>query len=357
MDQFLNTNNVHETLQSTARHSSHGPAYSISVPPLKDTEWTQDSRKWDDVDIPGSPKLSRLFEKLQLEYPTDIPLISISTPFEACAHSYILDTGIEEFSDEEQQVIVVEGEVTRADLLRSPSSVTPNREVSLVGYPEQNLLKLSFDEWAVYQWDFSAGRPFHTDIRMSLMKPLSPFPIFPGKRVHHSSSVVSPTWRNQLQSLKAEEELYQKILRRFENIPTSDDAQIAGTLCRLAEIHEKRSEYQEQEGLLRRATSILRRFRGFNHRQTLNVFNLLVDCLIAQGKYQEANNIHQPVHAAILRFYGLEEDLTQESIITMANSYYFIDRDEEADRLDRQILQIRLSLLGPSHPKTLGEIF
>jgi len=74
-----------------------------------------------------------------------------------------------------------------------------------------------------------------------------------------------------------------------------------------------------------------------------------VECLVDQGKYRLADKIHQGCHAKIQKRFRAEDDLALDSTLEKANILYHQSKYDEAERLEREVLQVRLSTLGPRH--------
>jgi hypothetical protein len=63
--------------------------------------------------------------------------------------------------------------------------------------------------------------------------------------------------------------------------------------------------------------------------------------------------IYQLLHATILDHLSLEDNLALESATNMADIHYSLGQLEESDKLDWQVLRIRLIALGLRHADTL----
>jgi tetratricopeptide (TPR) repeat protein len=352
MDNELdNTNGCEPSLPNT-RSSTLTPHDSTSVSPATVIESSQNLSIWTTVDLPGSPLLSRLFKALQIECPTEIPPISIGSPVAECAKTYIADVDVGEISNGKQTDDAMEQGALEANSIPGCSAVVLRKEFPPFSLRKWNLLNESFDEWAFSQWDFSKGQPFNMEISLGPLKPLSPFPILPntaGHRPPSTSSVLS----GRLQALEMEETIYRNRLDRLKRIFNENDPRIILTMSDLAIIYYKQSKHQQRERLLRHIAILTQRTYGFKHRNTLHAYVDVADALNVQGRFRQAAKIHQLVHATMPNLIAPEDELALSSAISRSDTYCGLEQDEEAEKLNRQLLQMRLITLGPKHKKTL----
>jgi len=353
-DDELNNTDGPELPLPDAGNSTLIPVESTSISPTKILEFSQSLSIWAAVDVPGSPTLSRLFEALQIECPMEITPISIGSPVEESAKSYIADIDIVEISDGKQTDDAIEEGHHGANFLSYCSSMGLHKESTVLSYPGWSLPNESFDEWAFSQWDFSKGQPFNIELNVGPTKPLSPFPIPPAANVRRIPGFKLPIAFDRRKEIEMEEILYKTRLRKLKRTLNADDPRILNVRRSLADVYSKQCKYRQKERLLRHIAIGAQRTYGFGHHMTLSAYIDVVDLLIDQGKQQHAAKIHHLVHTTIVSLFGLEDYLTLRSMVTMSNVCYFLNRDGEAERLYRQVLQMRLNTLGPRHGDSLA---
>lgn len=352
----MDTTDGHEPSLPTPGKSALILADSASASTTEVGESSQSLSIWDTVDVPGSPLLSRLFEALQIECPTEIPPISIGSPVAASAESYIADIEMGGICNREQFDDAVEKDAPRASSMPNCSSVALRREDSPLSCPEWNLPDESFDEWAFSQWDFSKGHPFNIEMNTGPMRPISQFPISPSTDARGTCALTSIVPFGRLKELEMGETYYKSKLGRFKRLLSADDPRTVEIMRSLAAIYCKQSKYRQEERLLRLIAKSTQKTCGFKHRETLSDYLSVVKVLDIQGKFRQAAKIHQLVHATIQSLIGPEDKLSILSTNYLSDLCYGLCQYEEADKLDRQILQIRLNTLGPRHTLTLRGI-
>jgi tetratricopeptide (TPR) repeat protein len=186
------------------------------------------------------------------------------------------------------------------------------------------------------------------------MKGLSPFPVTqPAVNAWSTFSSVLPTLDIR-RNLELDEVQQKRKLARFRRISGLNDARTHEALRHLAYIYFQQTKYQLAERLYRRRAGLIRNLRGFEHEDTLAAHLDVIELLHAQGMYLQAANIHHLVHQTVLKNFGCETSLALRSSDIMADRLDTFQENEEADKLRRQVLQIRLSTLGLRHAETLS---
>lgn len=210
--------------------------------------------------------------------------------------------------------------------------------VSTTKIPDQ-----SFSEWALSRWDFSRGCPSYTNP----INTLSPFPVWPpnafGKPLHFSRS----------RDLDMEEITYKIRLRNLINTLGTANPKTLNIMHTLADIMWEKGEWSTAQRLSRQAAIYKQEVRGSTQLTKLVIYLDAMQNAVFRGEYFRAKAIHEPVHAAILKLVGPEDEVALESTDIMAKIYYHLAKYEEADRLWRQLLQINLQALGLRHKQTM----
>jgi tetratricopeptide (TPR) repeat protein len=88
--------------------------------------------------------------------------------------------------------------------------------------------------------------------------------------------------------------------------------------------------------------------------ETLDAWLGLIDAITAQGRYVEGKILHQEIHPSIVRMVPAHHWLMQKSLQTIAIISGNLGIHEDAEHYYRQLVQIRLSALGPRHGDTLA---
>lgn len=308
---------------------------------------------WTTVDVPGSPLLTRLFEALQIECPDGIPAVSIGSPITATAQSYVADAEIEEIFLGNEIDNTMDKDVTAAISLSSCSSVVTWNKDSPLSYSEWTIPRESFDEWAFSRWDFSKDISSNIELNMGPMRPLSPFSTPSSTGAHGARGLAITPSSAWLKALELDEKIYKSRLNRLKKLVGLDDPRTLEVMGRLATTYWNKSKHRLAEPLLRHIAKSTRTAHGFKHRKTLSAHIDVIAILINQGKYRQAAKICQPVHAAILNLISPGDSLMVDSTISMSRIYSGLSQNEEAERLNRQVLQVRLNTFGPRHRETL----
>jgi tetratricopeptide (TPR) repeat protein len=278
--------------------------------------------------------------------------LSIGSPIAASAQSYLNVTDLGDTSNWEQTNDTVEKEAPGRNPLHTGSSVVLWREDPPLSCSDWFPSNESFDEWAFSQWDFSKGHPINTEMVMNPgpLRPISPFPISPTwATTAYPRPVPSGRWK----LLERRESNYRNRLKSLKRMFSEDDHRIIQTMWDLADIYYEQGKFQLEERLLRHLAKSMQKIHGFKHRSTLDAYIDVLNNLCRQGKWRQAANIHRLVHTTILRVFGPDDILTLHSTFTMSNIYSGFGEDEEAERLDRQLLQISLNTSGPRYESSL----
>eukprot|EP00729_Bicosta_minor_P020795 gene20795-biopygen13417 len=184
-------------------------------------------------------------------------------------------------------------------------------------------------------------------------------------------------------------------VRRVQHVPETDEESVAAHLG-LANALTAESKHSEAEMVLRKVLALCQRLFGAEHQNTLAAAHNLAECLRHQRKFEEAIKLFKSILRSQRRVFGMEHRSTlytksalatalQENgqfeeaekmfrttlktmkrvlpkndayILTALNNFAgLLDarlrKHAEADAMYREVLTIRLQVLGPEHPQTL----
>jgi tetratricopeptide (TPR) repeat protein len=107
------------------------------------------------------------------------------------------------------------------------------------------------------------------------------------------------------------------------------------------------------ETWFRRVVTAKQKVKWYKPQQTLNACLQVIECVLNQNRYKEAQQIHEDFHVKIERLLGVDHEICLRSRDTMA---FLLQRSgflAEAESVRRQVLQSRLITLGTRHPYTI----
>src|SRR6266567_788226 len=147
------------------------------------------------------------------------------------------------------------------------------------------------------------------------------------------------------------EALFQRAIRRGEQVLGVDHPQVATALHGLAILYAEQGKYAEAEPLHQRALHIRERALGAEHPQVAAVLHNLAVDYSEQGRYEEAQSLFQRVLQIWEQTLGPEHPRVAEALQGQANLFLAQGQDEQARPLLLRALQTRERSLGPNHPK------
>ena len=121
----------------------------------------------------------------------------------------------------------------------------------------------------------------------------------------------------------------------------------------LAGVLHAQGKWQEAENLHREALEIRLRVFGEEHAQTLVTMNNLGMVLSSQGRLQEAEEMYRKASRGMGQVLGKEHQNTLSSMNNLGCVLGHQHRWHEAEEVHRQVLEVRRRVLGPKHHDTL----
>ncbi|KAE8396150.1 hypothetical protein BDV23DRAFT_168407 [Aspergillus alliaceus] len=125
---------------------------------------------------------------------------------------------------------------------------------------------------------------------------------------------------------------------------------------RIADCLVSDGRYQEAEALQKELMEINQERNGPDHPSTLNSMAKLASTYRNQGRWNEAEKLEVQVLESRKTVLGAEHPSTLTSMAKLAFTYYKQGRLNEADNLEMQVLKTRMTVLGAEHPDTLTSV-
>src|SRR6266699_2132216 len=147
------------------------------------------------------------------------------------------------------------------------------------------------------------------------------------------------------------EALFQRAIRRGEQVLGVDHPQVGEAICGLATLSWRQGKYGEAEPLFQRAIHLGEQMLGVDHPQVATALHGLAILYAEQGKYAEAEPLHQRALHIRERALGAEHPQVAAVLHNLAVDYSEQGRYEEAQSLFQRVLQIWEQTLGPEHPR------
>src|SRR6266568_1125947 len=147
------------------------------------------------------------------------------------------------------------------------------------------------------------------------------------------------------------EALFQRAIRRGEQVLGVDHPQVGEAICGLATLSWRQGKYGEAEPLFQRAIHLGEQMLGVDHPQVGTALHGLAILYAEQGKYAEAEPLHQRALHIRERALGAEHPQVAAVLHNLAVDYSEQGRYEEAQSLFQRVLQIWEQTLGPEHPR------
>src|SRR6266566_2886378 len=147
------------------------------------------------------------------------------------------------------------------------------------------------------------------------------------------------------------EPLFQRAIHLGEQALGVDHPQVGEALYKLASLYRDRGKYGEAEPLFQRAIHLGEQMLGVDHPQVATALHGLAILYAEQGKYAEAEPLHQRALHIRERALGAEHPQVAAVLHNLAVDYSEQGRYEEAQSLFQRVLQIWEQTLGPEHPR------
>ena len=316
--------------------------------------WVQDDEeyrywpfaRWANVDVQGSPKLTRLFENLTIEtngLTDDIECLVLP--------SSLIDS--QAYSKE----FVTTSELTHIQHRGNDPSLPwdddfsfPDIEVGLVIPPARSQATLKAFKLSNSDVWFPSGTQI--ELPPGTFGELYPFPSsVPG---HSSTSQSSGT---VTKSHKTKELEYKSQLRLWKR------AGIDETHPAVFEVTRRLALALYNQGKERHAETLYRKLLSGQQKpdeivsiKILSVQLGLVESICDQGRFLEARELHETVHGAITKTLPPHHPLFRRSLTSIIRIFDWMHNFEEKEIVSRQLVQLSLIDLGPKNPATIRAI-
>lgn len=289
---------------------------------------------WGSVDVPGSPQLSRLFEALHIYHPSTMEPLSLS------------DSQVADYSDHA-------GFVSGADL----SNMSPAKE-------EQAGTYLRGPSTSIKHLDIASPATLHNNhCGVDLQAPgtfvQSPSPFselypFPTSLNQSARKTLTNLSELNVLSLEAQANHLQSYLATFGNNFSTTNPMILRTMETLGEAFFKMGNFIESEVWWTRLIASLTQVEGAQLIRKISAMNQALKSLHWQGNRSADIEALDRQTSQLLTKYSLSEhevalEYLQEKSTRLSNKR----RTSEAEIIRRQILQIRLTHLGPRDLRTI----
>jgi len=295
-----------------------------------DCELCQDSWPfdWSTVDVPGSPGLTRLFKALEIEnfLAEELSLSASDTE----TQQYISDTDMQLLFNEENKQLSVDLQHSSTSQPRKDLVPTHNRRSQTPHYPWRDIE-------AVY-WGYNAS-------------PLTEIYIFqPVQNVAQKATVPRvPKW----ESLDEEEREVETTLRKLKQQLQNYHPAVIVLMENLSDVYYRQNKHKQAEKILRTLVDIQRRTLGPMHLRTLQISQKLINTLVGQGQYVQAQALQNDLRSTILKSVHPEHLVAVHAMEVQALLSGALGDHEQDENLNREALQIRLAAHGPRDKQTL----
>jgi hypothetical protein len=244
---------------------------------------------WSAMDIPGSPKLSRLFKALEIECSKPLPPISLDDSASDSEDPICLsDLEMRDLFNEDNKGVSVDL------VLPSSSSRDEKSFVSLVSDSSSQHIHYPWRDIEAVFCGYRSPSPFNEIY------------VFPPSRTSGRApkpiATVSTSYRMKETELEAK---FDKLKRQF---PIHHAAVIA-VMEHLANIYYNLNKMQKAERLYRSLVDVFQRTVGPTNLKTLMACRDVISTIIFQGKYAEAQSLNQNLRSAISKLVSPHHDL------------------------------------------------
>lgn len=308
--------------------------------------WVQDEEYqywpfalWANVDVQGSPKLTRLFESLAIKTNSngllnDIESLVLPAPsFELCTPSTQMNVTPSKLTN-------VCGEENGAFLSCDAETSFLDTDSRLVIPAPRPFRFANCDAW------FPSGS--RIEVCPSPFRELYPFPT----TLPLGSSNCSQRSETVTNSHKIKEQEYSSKLE-FLKMAGIDETHLVviEVTRRLALALYNQGKERQAEVLYRKLLSAQSRETGQTDMLAIQID--LIDSICDQGRFLEAREMHKGVHESIVRTLTPHHPLFRRSLISLIRTCDWMCHFEEKESLCRQLVQISLIHFGPRDPASI----
>lgn len=280
------------------------------------------SSYWECVDVVGSPGLTRLIGALTIEACQEIPFLDLNASHSDFGESLNCDPMDLCESSDTDRIRTESKRDSTSYLVRQVLAKNDRRaSVSWVS-PESNRLSEISGACSISH----------------LESTISPFPQPPGKRPASSlSSILSESECMKL--------LRGKTPTKIPNLMKS--------MWYIADTCYRTGQYSAAESWYRRIVTAKQQNLEFQPCETLSACLWVIRSMATKGEYSEALQLHEGLHAKILRLFNPAHGVCLLSRGTQSLALTNLGRTNEGQEIRREILQICLTAFGTRHPQTL----
>jgi len=288
---------------------------------------------WSALEVPGSPKLSRLFKALDIECSKPLPPISLDdTTSDSEEPTCLSDVEMRDLLNEDNKGLAI-------DLVLPRSS---SREQK----PFVSLTSDSSSRHVHYPW---------RDIEAVFCGYRSPSPfnevyVFPPSRTSgRAPKPVATVWASrQMKETELEAE-FGKLKKQFP----IHHAAVVAVMEDLANIYFALEKYQKAERLYRSLVDVYRRTSGPTNLKTLLACRKVIETIMDQGRWSEVQSLNRNLRSTISKLVSPNHDLAIWARWANGCLARALGQEKRAEILRREHLQIRLGLDGPRHTDTI----
>jgi tetratricopeptide (TPR) repeat protein len=285
---------------------------------------------YDAADIPGSPKLSRLFEAMKIDL--QVQEMSLDDTPKLDKNDCISPVVLYNKAKQPTQSMDHEGRSGQGS-----KAVVPSRK---------RQRRLSFTNSYFERWLFRAVR--------NAANPLDEIDVFPNPRFvdldeESSGSSSPPVPLPPLQQRRCESE---DRIRKLTQLLPSDSKVIVKEMAKLAWICWALGQNSMCERLWQQVAASRAETLGPDHPDTLTAYLEIVVANINKSHYATASKLHHFLHSRIIDNIRSDDSLAIRSTDTMAIIEFNLGNYKQSEKRTRKLLQICLSKFGLQHIST-----
>jgi tetratricopeptide (TPR) repeat protein len=284
---------------------------------------------WSTVDIPGSPGLSRLFAALELDELSLVPEFALQGT-EVDNSQTVSITELSDLFNEKNKELVYD--VDEARKLPRHNATYDYRKCK-----RGQILRRDLDQ-VFMGWSESP-----------LMRELYPFPI---SAIRNTSSFSFPR-RDTTAFLEYDEARLIDSLHKLEVSLMPNNRRIIATKQALGQAYLSQNKLEEALDIFYQAYQQKLRIWGSTHLESLETRLDIARVFLRQSRYQPGLDFVEDIISEIQGILSPEHEFAEEAAMTKAYFLVNLGNDEEAERIYRQSLQLRLNNHGPKDRRTL----
>ncbi|KAH8760681.1 hypothetical protein BGZ57DRAFT_608797 [Hyaloscypha finlandica] len=142
-------------------------------------------------------------------------------------------------------------------------------------------------------------------------------------------------------------------LQKLKHMQDTEIIHLVEAMGARAEEFFGQDSYGTAETWFRRVVRAKSFVKWYKPHQTLWACLQVVECLLSQNRFREAQQLQQGLHSTIERIFSADHDVFVQSMELNAEILGSLGFAAEKETVRRQVLQIRLVALGMRHPATV----